>query len=98
MGTYHHFPRSFIDNLGLKDPDEFDRCLDISTHFHDLQTNDFQDEADSQVFYGARLLYIAHILGFEITEHGMIKNAKGDKLNFDDLIRIIERRLGKKGG
>jgi len=98
MAQYHMFPRSFIEGLGLGDPDVFDYCLDISTFFHSQDDNRWQAEGDAQVMYGARLLYIAYILGFEVTEHGMIKNARGEKLSFDDLIRVIERRLGKKGG
>jgi len=98
MGSYHMFPRSFIEGLNLGDPDAFDRCLDISTFFHTKQDNRWQEEGDSQTMYGARLLYIAHVMGFEVTDHGMIKNAKGERLSFDDLIRVIERRLGKQGG
>jgi len=94
MGQYHMFPRTFIEGLGLGNPDAFDHCLDVSTFFHTRDDNRWQEEGDSQILYGARLLYIAHLLGFEITDHGMIKNARGDKLSFDDVIRVIERRLG----
>lgn len=98
MGKYHIFPRSFVEKLGLNDPDAFDRCLDVSTFFHTRDDNRWQEEGDAQILYGARLLYIAHIFGFKVTDHGMITNAKGEKLSFDDMIRVIERRLGQQGG
>jgi hypothetical protein len=99
MSKYKHFNDADLDGRNLSDPTVFDHCYGASVHFHKQSEIDRQglyherDPWQHAINYGAKLLYVAHLLGFKIRADGFILNGRGEKQGLDDILRALERKL-----